>query len=149
MEIDKDLSEMLQTISPDPKPLIIKTLIEEFIYELMWTGENVNVPLPFDKYRECLLEGQHSFICYLSKEHIGFLDELGIGDIWDYRYFLDTKFDPHKRTIYVIAVRMFMKFCYQKGCLDIEISDNMQLVKDNRMYICDMDPLAVDIFDIL
>lgn len=149
MELDKDIGEMLQKINPKQEPQIIKKLVEEFIYEIMWSGVNVNVPIPFEKYRFCLLESQESFIAYLSKERVGFIDELTVGHLWDYRYHLDTIMNPYDRTIYVIAVRKFMMFCHQNGCLDKEISDSMQLVKDNKLYVPDMDPMSSDILDIL
>jgi hypothetical protein len=144
---DKTIDDFLSDI--DPKPQIIKTLMEEFIYEASWAQGDMNIPIPHDYYRKYLLESKESFLSFLLKEHVGFLEDLRIMHLWDYRAFLDEKLNPKERTIYIIVVRKFIKFCHQNGCLDNDISSDLHLVKDNRSYISDMDPLSIDILDIL
>ena len=147
MDLDRDIDNLLREIKPEPK--IIKDLVEEFIWQVMWTEENVNIPIGIDQYRLCLLEKKESLVAFLSKERIGFVDEITIGHLWNYRAFLDKTFKPQEKVTFLIACKKFLKFCHKKGCLDREISDNMQFVKDNAMYVSGMDPMSFDLFDIL
>lgn len=147
MNIDKDIDEMLKEIKPEPR--VIKNMVEEFIWEVMWTEENVNVPIGIDQYRKCLLESKESLVAYLSRERIGFIDELTIGHLWDYRTFLDQTFKRNDAVTFLIACRKFLKYCHDKRLLDREVAENMQFVKDNALYVADMDPLSFDLLDIL
>jgi hypothetical protein len=147
MNIDKDIDNLLKEIKPEPQ--VIKNLVDQFIWEVMWTEENVNVPIGIDQYRTCLLESKESLVAYLSRERIGFIDELKIGHLWDYRAILDQTFKPQEGVIYLIACRKFLKFCHARCLLDQEIAENMQFVKDNALYVAEMDPMAFDLSDIL
>jgi hypothetical protein len=147
MDIDKNIDNLLKEIKPEPK--IIKDLVEEFIWDRINTQEELNVPMPICKYREYLLDSPDSFLSFASKNHVGFIDELDTGLLWQYRDDISGKHSPFEKTEFFVALRVFLKWCHSRGCLNQEIAENMQFVKDNRMYVSDMDPLSIDIFDIL
>jgi hypothetical protein len=145
--IDKQINKILDKAMLES--LIIKNLIEAFMWNRINTQEEVSIPLPISAYRKCLLENQASFYCYTVKHRIGFIDELdSVILLWEYRGYLEKTFKPSEKVEFLIALRMFMKWCYQQGVLNQEIVDNMQLAKDNRMYVSDMDPCNIDLFDI-
>lgn len=148
MEIDKDIENMLKDINPEPR--VIKVLLKEFIGSILENQDGLKVPLPCERYQFCLIDSPESFLGYLCREeHVGFMDELSIMNLWNYRYRLEAHLKPFEKAVHLIALRVFLKWCYQKGLLCKDISDTLQMGRSNRIYIVEMDPCAVDIVDLL
>jgi hypothetical protein len=147
MEIDKDIDNMLNQIYLEPQ--IIRNLVEEFIWDVMCTQDGVNIPIGIEQYRQCLLDNKEAFVAFMSREQVGFIDELTIRHLWDYREFLDRTLKPQDEVNYLIACRLFLTYCYREQRLDLEIADNMQLDNNNDYYVAESDPMAFDMLDIL
>ncbi len=151
--IDQDIIDLLQTIRP--KPQSIRDAILGFLEDLH-RQVDVEVPIHISKYEPCLFSPtcKHSFLSFMCTEHVGFFDELEITHLWSYRHFLDEGMKPIEAAPYIIAVRQFLRWSWEHEYISSQIAEDLYFVKDNyqemrRKYISDMDPLALDIIDLL